>query len=35
MESEWVERFGAERVDQLRAMLLELVAPAPALATAA
>jgi DNA-binding MarR family transcriptional regulator len=35
IESEWAERFGAERVSEMRSLLLELTAPRPDLVRAA
>jgi DNA-binding MarR family transcriptional regulator len=35
LEAEWVERFGAERVEQMRSLLIDIVARTPALASAA
>jgi DNA-binding MarR family transcriptional regulator len=35
IEDEWAERFGAERVEQMRSLLVDLTAPASQLASAA
>jgi DNA-binding MarR family transcriptional regulator len=35
LEAEWVERFGAERVEQMRSLLIDVTAPREPLAKAA